>query len=149
MIRHILIILTMITLFGCGFKLANKQIDFKTNVIETSGNVFEIWNNVEDDKPIQVASICERHFISIGEAMSCALPVLTTFETPWEIINQYNAGYIFNFSKKEIQLNLDKFMTLSDEERYMMGINALNLIKENFESKKIFNLYEDLYTSLI
>ena len=37
MIRHILIILTMITLFGCGFKLANKQIDFKTNVIETSG----------------------------------------------------------------------------------------------------------------
>lgn len=39
------------------------------NVIETSGNVFEIWNNVEDSKPIQVASICERHFISIGEAI--------------------------------------------------------------------------------
>ena len=73
------------------------------------------------------------------------LPVLTTFETPWEIINQYNAGYIFNFSKKEIQLNLDKFMTLSDEERYRMGVNAFNLIKEKFESKKYLT-YMRIYT---
>ena len=30
-----------------------------------------------------------------------------------------------------------------------MGVNALSLIKDKFDSKKIFKLYEDLYTSLI
>ena len=38
-------------------------------------------------------------------------------------------------------------MKLSDEE-YSMGINALKVVKEKFESDKIFNLY-DLYKSLI
>lgn len=39
------------------------------NVIETAGNVFEIWSNLGVDKPIEVASLCERHFISLGEAI--------------------------------------------------------------------------------
>ena len=40
-------------------------------------------------------------------------------------------------------------MKLSEHQRYKMGVNALKLIKEKFESEKIFNLYEDLYRSLI
>ncbi len=56
------------------------------NVIETSGNVFEIWNNVEDDKPIQVASICERHFISIGEAIGLLI-YTSLLESGRDIIN--------------------------------------------------------------
>ena len=91
----------------------------------------------------------ENFGISIGEALSCALPVLTTFETPWEIINTYKAGYVFNFSKSDIEINLNRFMSLTDDERYIMGVNAFNLVKEKFESGKIFSLYEDLYKSLI
>lgn len=43
------------------------------NVIETQGNVFEIWNNVPGSEPIEVASICERHFISIDESIGLIL----------------------------------------------------------------------------
>ncbi len=39
------------------------------NVIETAGNVFEIWDKVPDNEPIRVASGCERHFISLEEAV--------------------------------------------------------------------------------
>jgi glycosyltransferase involved in cell wall biosynthesis len=135
----------------------NKMInEIKYNKLEKS--IFYLESVFNHEKKMDIykkadgfilPSKSENFGISIGEAMSCALPVLTTLQTPWKIIQQYNAGYIFNFSKKEIQLNLNKFMTLSDEDRYKMGVNALNLIKEKFESKKIFNLYEDLYKSLI
>ena len=81
--------------------------------------------------------------------MSYGLPVLTTFETPWEKINKYNAGYVFNFSNKEIQKNLEKFMKLSDEQRYDMGLNGLKLIKENFLSEDIFKKYENMYKDLL
>lgn len=38
------------------------------NVIETQGNVFEIWANTNKEEPIKVAPTCERHFISVAEA---------------------------------------------------------------------------------
>ena len=39
------------------------------NVVETSGNVFEIWDNVPETEPILLAPTCERHFISLDEAI--------------------------------------------------------------------------------
>ena len=38
------------------------------NVVESSGNVFEIWRAVDIDQPIKVAPTCQRHFISLNEA---------------------------------------------------------------------------------
>ena len=39
------------------------------NVIETSGNVFEIWEKLDEDMPIKVPAKCERHFISVEESV--------------------------------------------------------------------------------
>ncbi len=54
------------------------------NVIETAGNVFEIWNEVPKNESIEVASICERHFISIKEAIGLIL--FTAIEGPGRYI---------------------------------------------------------------
>ena len=91
----------------------------------------------------------ENFGISIGEALSYGLPVLTTFQTPWKIINNYNAGIVFDFSEKNILNSLDQFMSLKDGDHYKMSLNAINLIKENFESNKILNQYVELYKSLL
>ena len=91
----------------------------------------------------------ENFGISIGESLSFGLPVLTTYETPWKIINDYKAGYAFNFTKTDIKLNLEKYLSLSDHERYQMGLNALKLIEENFLSKNIFKKYEEMYKELL
>ena len=106
----------------------------------------KIFNDVDG---FILPSKSENFGISIGEALARGLPVLTTYETPWKIINEYNAGYVFNFSKDEIKKNLEIFMNLSDEQRFEMGKNALNIIIENFESSKIFKKYETLYTNLM
>jgi len=39
------------------------------NVVETSGNVFEIWDNIPANEPIDLAPTCERHFISLDESV--------------------------------------------------------------------------------
>lgn len=54
------------------------------NVIETAGNVFEIWNQIPEKDPIDVASICERHFISLQE--SIGLILYTATEEPGRYI---------------------------------------------------------------
>lgn len=55
------------------------------NVIESQGNVFEIWNKVPVSEKIKVVSECNRYFISIDEAVGLIL---------YSIINQ--GRYIVN-----------------------------------------------------
>jgi len=43
------------------------------NVVQSQGNVFEIWDNVPSDQPIKVVQDCYRYFISIDEACGLAL----------------------------------------------------------------------------
>jgi FlaA1/EpsC-like NDP-sugar epimerase len=47
------------------------------NVVETAGNVFEIWRNTPTDQPLMVASACRRYFISLREAAHLAIWCLT------------------------------------------------------------------------
>lgn len=54
------------------------------NVIETAGNVFEIWSKIPKKDPIDVATICERHFISLQE--SIGLIIFTAMEDPGRYI---------------------------------------------------------------
>ncbi len=91
----------------------------------------------------------ENFGISIGEALSYGLPVLTTKETPWELINEYQAGYVFPFSRDNISTYLNKLFLLNDEELYQMGLNSQKLINENYKTKIILEKYIDLYKRLV
>ena len=128
-----------------------KEFGLEKNIFYL-GSIFEI----EKKKIIYrkadgfiLPSKSENFGISIGEALSHGLPVLTTFRTPWKIINNYKAGYVFNFSIEDIEKNLNTFMNLSDEERYEMSLKAIRVINENFSSDKIFLMYENLYKNIL
>ena len=43
------------------------------NVVQSQGNVFEIWRNLSVDEPIRVMGECNRYFISIDESCSLAM----------------------------------------------------------------------------
>ena len=43
------------------------------NVIQSQGNVFEIWDDVDEKEPIQVAGECNRYFISLDESIGLIL----------------------------------------------------------------------------
>lgn len=59
------------------------------NVVESSGNVFEIWDALPEEAPIKVAPTCERHFISMGEAIGATLYAM---ENPGRFI--VNSGHL-------------------------------------------------------
>lgn len=113
-----------------------------------------VFNNFKKEKIFKNAdgfilpSRSENFGISIGEALSYGLPVLTTHNTPWQIINEYKAGLVFDFSIENIILNLEKFINLTDKERYQMGLMGMKLIKDNFLEQKIFKQYQKMYKDL-
>jgi len=76
------------------------------NVIETSGNVFELWNDVPENQPIDVASICERHFISIDE--SIGLILFTAYENPGRYIVNSSALIRMNDVAERLYPNREK-----------------------------------------
>ncbi len=43
------------------------------NVVQSQGNVFEIWNELDENEPIKVVAECNRHFISVDEACTLAM----------------------------------------------------------------------------
>jgi FlaA1/EpsC-like NDP-sugar epimerase len=57
------------------------------NVVETQGNVFEIWDNLEEKDSIKVAAVCKRHFISIDEATGLIIYICSLNESSRYIVN--------------------------------------------------------------
>jgi FlaA1/EpsC-like NDP-sugar epimerase len=57
------------------------------NVVETQGNVFEIWEDLEESEPLQVAAVCKRHFISLNEATGLLIYISSLLTTGRFIVN--------------------------------------------------------------
>jgi len=57
------------------------------NVVETQGNVFEIWDKIPESKPIKVAPTCERHFISVEESAGLIIFAMLRSEPGRFIVN--------------------------------------------------------------
>ena len=128
------------------------KINNLSNEIKNLGSIFNNQTKRKiftDANGFILPSKSENFGISIGESLSFGLPVLTTLQTPWKIINDYKAGYVFNFSRENILKYLDKFMACSEETHYEMSKNAVKLIKEKFESEYILGQYIKLYESLL
>ena len=136
------------------FKLMLKRIRINNleNKIFYKGSVFEKQNKDQIFKNANafiLPSKSENFGISIGEALSHGLPVLTTNETPWKLIDEYKAGYIFPFSKENITTYLNKLFSLNDEALYQMGLNSQKLINENYELNTVLEQYVNLYKRLV
>lgn len=95
----------------------------------------------------------ENFGISIAEALSCSLPVVTTFQTPWKIIQEKNAGIVFNFEGKRANENLiitlKNLFSLTDEQMKQMGENARKIIIEKFDHNLITEKYIKFYKTLV
>ena len=87
----------------------------------------------------------ENFGMSIIEALSYGLPVLTTTETPWEKLGEINAGIIFKFSQNNLTQNLRKILNMTSDELLLMGKIGRNFIKKHYDLEKVIHQYVDFY----
>ena len=83
--------------------------------------------------------------MSIIEALSYGLPVLTTTETPWKKLEEINAGIIFEFSQNNLTKNLRKILNMSSDELLLMGEVGRNFIKKHYDLEEVIHQYVDFY----
>jgi len=119
------------------------------NVVETSGNVFSIWDSIADDKAIDVAPTCERYFISIIEAIGLLIFTLNN-EPGRYLVNTVkitNMGDLANRLYPERKKNIieprrgdrlsEKFIATSESiEKYYLN-NSVVKVKSIHDYQKV------------
>jgi len=89
----------------------------------------------------------ENFGIAILESLSRGLPVLTTNITPWNIIQEKNAGWIINDSYLELKLTLFQIFKTKPKDFFIKKRNAIKIANQ-YSWSKIIKLYINLYSSL-
>lgn len=91
----------------------------------------------------------ENFGMSILEALSIGIPVITTSSTPWNILNSINAGLVFSFSEENLTENLKKIFKMNISEIKRMGDNGRLFVEKNFDIKKLIHNYINFYKDII
>lgn len=79
----------------------------------------------------------------IAESLSSGVPVITTKNTPWEILNTYNAGFCIDLIN--LQSTLERLFLISDVEYLQLKNNSRNLILKYFSFEIVVNQYQEMY----
>jgi len=82
-------------------------------------------------------SYSENFGLSVAEALSYQVPVITTINTPWKKLNNYKCGWCIKLDNKKIAKTLEKAFTISRKERLAMGKRGRNWMIKDFSEQNI------------
>lgn len=85
----------------------------------------------------------------IGEAMAAKLPIITTTGTPWQVLNDKNAGWWVKLNHENISKALEKAMKKSSQELLEMGEQGYEIIKKDFSWKEVATKMKLVYSWLL
>ena len=91
-------------------------------------------------------SMNENFGIVIIEALARGIPVITTKNTPWVDLEDFNCGWWINRKEKEITMTLENLIKLDSSELSLMGESGKKLVKNKYLwssiAKQSINLYK-------
>lgn len=87
----------------------------------------------------------ENFGVVIAEALASEVPVITTKGTPWEDLNEFNAGKWIDIGVAPLTEALNEMLSLTDEERSRMGKNGRQLVKTKYSIEQVAQKMNHLY----
>ena len=89
-------------------------------------------------------SLSENFGVVIAEVLAMGKPVLCTSGTPWEDINEYNAGFCVNGDFDSFSNGIQNLIKISSKDYNIMCNNALNLIEKKYMWKTLGLKYKNI-----
>lgn len=94
-------------------------------------------------------SYSENFGIVVVEALACGAPVITTKGTPWEQLQEVDAGRWVLPREAELARALRELLNMSQSERVAMGQRGQNLIQENYAWDRIVKKFLTVYDCIL
>jgi len=94
-------------------------------------------------------SYSENFGIVVVEALACGTPVITTKGTPWEQLQEVDAGRWVLPREAELARALRELLNMSQSERVAMGQRGQNLIQENYAWDRIVKKFLTVYDCIL
>jgi glycosyltransferase involved in cell wall biosynthesis len=90
------------------------------------------WSLYKRSDLFVLPSYSENFGLVIAEAMGAGLPVVTTHQTPWQEIEQLNAGWWIGTGAESLLPALREATSISDLQRKEMGLRGQSLITREY-----------------
>ena len=107
------------------------------------------WRLLREANVFVLPSLSENFGIAIGEALASCVPVITTKETPWEMIEENRCGWWIDKGDAALSAALKGAIALSDEERAKMGARGRLLIARECSQEVVSRQMAGVYRWLL
>lgn len=100
---------------------------------------------IASSKALILPSKSENFGNVVLEALAQGTPIIASKNTPWHLLEEFNAGYWIDGNVNEIVKSIMKLLELKDSEYLQMRKNAFELCKSKFDIKTNINVWENYY----
>ena len=144
-------------IMGKGDENYEKKLRDDVKKLSLEGNVEfvgfvsgrEKFDRLSQITALMVPSEQENFGMIVPEALICGTPVYASHGTPWNELNECQAGWWTDNEPETIAQLLKEILSLSDESLLKMGKNGRILVENKYEQHKVAGMMKELYQWII
>lgn len=109
----------------------------------------KLWDAVSSLDCLVLPSKSENFGMVVTEALVRQVPVIASKGTPWRDLESYNCGIWCDSTINEMTQSIGRMITLTGDERKLMGERGRKLVIEKYTIDKIASHMRDLYSWIL